>query len=204
MSTPNGYMKNAQGHLVPVEQVRPSDLMRDTLVNELVAHASGLNQQLTDFKRQALQDVDAYVSLVGEKYGVQLGGKQGNVSLLSYDGRYKVERIHAKNIVFSPELQAAKALIEQCIMRWSADARSELKALIMQAFKPNSKGELRTGALLGLLRLEIEDEDWQSAMQALKDSIQINGCTTYIRLYERVGITDQYKLIALDIAGVEV
>lgn len=202
MSTLNGYMKNAQGHLVPVEQVRPSDLMRDTLVNELVAHASGLNQQLTDFKRQALQDVDAYVSLVGEKYGVQLGGKQGNVSLLSYDGRYKVERIHAKNIVFSPELQAAKALIEQCIMRWSADARSELKALIMQAFKPNSKGELRTGALLGLLRLEIEDEDWQSAMQALKDSIQINGCTTYIRLYERVGMTEQYKLIALDIAGV--
>lgn len=180
MSTLNGYMKNAQGHLVPVEQVRPSDLMRDTLVNELVAHASGLNQQLTDFKRQALQDVDAYVSLVGEKYGVQLGGKQGNVSLLSYDGRYKVERIHAKNIVFSPELQA----------------------LIMQAFKPNSKGELRTGALLGLLRLEIEDEDWQSAMQALKDSIQINGCTTYIRLYERVGMTEQYKLIALDIAGV--
>ena len=202
MNTLNGYMKNAQGHLVPVEQVRPSDLMRDTLVNELVAHASGLNQQLTDFKRQALQDVDAYVSLVGEKYGVQLGGKQGNVSLLSYDGRYKVERIHAKNIVFSPELQAAKALIEQCIMRWSADARSELKALIMQAFKPNSKGELRTGALLGLLRLEIEDEDWQSAMQALKDSIQINGCTTYIRLYERVGMTEQYKLIALDIAGV--
>ena len=202
MSTPNGYMKNAQGYLVPVEQVRPSDLMRDTLVNELIAHASILNQQLTDFKRQTLQDVDAYVSLVAEKYGVQLGGKQGNVSLLSYDGRYKVERIHAKNIVFSPELQAAKALIEQCIMRWSADARSELKALIMQAFKPNSKGELRTGALLGLLRLEIEDEDWQSAMQALKDSIQINGCTTYIRLYERVGMTEQYKLIALDIAGV--
>jgi hypothetical protein len=204
MSTPNGYMKNAQGHLVPVEQVRPSDLMRDTLVNELVARAGGLNQQLTDFKRQALQDVDAYVSLVGEKYGVQLGGKQGNVSLLSYDGRYKIERIHAKNIGFTAELQAAKALIEQCIMRWSADARSELKALIMQAFRPNSKGELRTSALLGLLRLEIEDEDWLRAMQALKDSIQVNGCTTYIRLYERIGMTDQYKLIPLDIAGVAV
>jgi hypothetical protein len=45
------------------------------------------------------------------------------------------------------------------------------------------------------------DEKWALAMEALKDSIQTVSSCKYIRLYERVGQTDQYEQISLDIAG---
>jgi len=38
-------------------------------------------------------------------------------------------------------------------------------------------------------------------MQAISDSIQITGSKTYVRLYERLGQSDQFMPISLDIAG---
>lgn len=203
-NVPAGYMQNAQGHLVPTEQVREIDMQRDELVRELALRALALHRELASFKRAAMADIAALVSLSAERYHIKLGGQQGNVQLYTYDGKYRIDRVLAKNIAFTEELQAAKALVEQCILKWSAGASSELKALVMRAFKPNTKGELTTSAVLGLLRLDIEDEDWQNAMRALKDSIQVNGSTTYIRLYERMGMTDQYRHIPLDLSGVQV
>ena len=46
------------------------------------------------------------------------------------------------------------------------------------------------------------DERWQRAMQAIGDACQVVGSKSYIRVYQRVGDTDQYEPISLDIAGV--
>jgi len=199
---PAGYMQNAAGHLVPVAQVRESDKLRDALVHELALQGLALNQALAAYKRRAMDDIASLISLSAEKYGIQLGGKKGNVQLHSYDGQYRIERVQAQNIAFTEELQAAKALVERCILAWSESANSNLRAVVMRAFKPNTKGELRTSAVLDLLRLEIDDADWQAAMTALKDSIQVNGATTYIRIYQRAGSSDQYRMIPLDLSGV--
>ena len=201
---PAGYMKNGLGHLVPTELVRESDLMRDELVRDLAVEAMDLSKKLQAFKRKALGDIEALIALSAEKYGIKIGGKGGNVQLYSYDGKYRIERVNAKVIVFTEELEAAKALVEKCIIKWSDGARSELKAIVMQAFKPNTKGELRTSAVIELLRLEIDDEDWKLGMQALKDCLQSNGTTTYVRVYKRIGTSEKYQLISLDLAGVAV
>ena len=39
-------------------------------------------------------------------------------------------------------------------------------------------------------------------MQAIKDSIQSCGTAVYVRVYERVGDSDQYQAIPLDLAAV--
>ncbi|MCY1558712.1 hypothetical protein D9M68_956700 [compost metagenome] len=56
--------------------------------------------------------------------------------------------------------------------------------------------------MLALRRLQIGDERWQRAMQAIGEACQVVGSKSYIRVYERVGDTDQYKPISLDIAAV--
>lgn len=202
--TPAGYMRKANGDLTPTENVRESDILRDAVVYGLAAEAKIISADLLAFKSRALSDIADLISMSAEKYGVSIGGRQGNIQLHTYDGRYRLERVQSKIITFTEELEAAKALVEKCIIKWSDGARSELKALVMRAFKPNTKGELRTSAVVDLMRLEIDDEDWQTAMQALKDCLNTNGVTTYIRLYERIGMTDKYKLINLDLAGVAV
>lgn len=199
---PAGYMRKANGDLTPTENVREADILRDSIVCELALAAKAISGDLKTFKTQCLNDIADLVRISAEKYGVGIGGKLGNVQLNSYDGRYRVERVQAKVISFTEELEAAKALVEQCILKWSDGADSRLRTIVMRAFKPNTKGELKTAAVVDLLKLEINDADWKMAMTALKDSLQTNGITTYVRIYERIGLTDKYQLINLDIAGV--
>ncbi|SCZ73713.1 Protein of unknown function [Photorhabdus luminescens] len=137
-----------------------------------------------------------------EKYGTAKGGKKGNVTLYSYDGRFKIQRAMQDRIAFDERLQAAKELIDNCLADWTEGARPEIHALINQAFSTDKEGDINTGRVLALRRLDIDDERWQQAMVAIGEALQVIGSKSYIRVYERVGNTDQYKPISLDIAGV--
>ncbi|WP_138676992.1 DUF3164 family protein, partial [Haemophilus influenzae] len=92
-------------------------------------------------------------------------------------------------------------LIDACLNEWSEGSRPELKALIERAFNVDKEGNLNTSRILGLRRVDIQDERWQNAMQAISESVQVVSSKAYVRLYERVGETDQYVPIALDVAG---
>ena len=199
---PEGYMMNAAGHLVPANQVREQDLLRDALVSELAPEAIRLHEALTDFKKKALADIDDLVAIAGERYGVQLGGKKGNISLTTYDGRFKVQRTFREVVGFTEEIEAAKELIEHCLNRWTEDANQNVRAIVGQAFRTNTKGEIKTGKVLELMRLDIQDDEWQRAMEALKDALQNVGTAVYVRVYERIGQSEHYKPIPLDLAAV--
>jgi hypothetical protein len=198
---PEGYKRNAAGHLVPEANIKEQDLLRDDLVNGLTAKAIALHDAMADFKKFALTEIADLVTVAGDRYGVNLGGKKGNVSLLSFDGRYKVTRQYREVVAFTEEIEAAKALIDSCLERWSEGANINIKAVVYQAFRTNTKGEIKTGKVLDLMRMDIDDEEWTQAMNALKDALQSVGTAVYVRLYERVGESDNYRPISLDIAS---
>lgn len=202
IQTPAGCRQNAQGHFIPESMIKPIDLERDRLVRHLVDRASELSGELADFKTVAFGDIEAFIELSAEQYGAKLGGKKGNVTLLSFDGRYKIIRAIQEGIAFDERLQAARALIDECLRDWTAGARPEVVTLVNDAFRTDTKGEIRTARVLALRRLEITDERWQRAMQAIGEACQVVGSKSYIRVYERIGDTDQYRPISLDIAGV--
>lgn len=199
---PAGYRQDHQGRLVPETLIKPIDKARDELVAEIISQALPLRDLLAQFKAKTIGDIQAFVELSAEQYGVKLGGKKGNVQLLSFDGRYKVQLKQQEHITFSEQIEAAKELIDNCLNRWTEGSRPEIKALVERAFRTNHKGQLRTAEVLGLKNLEIEDEEWKLAMTALMDSITVAGSTAYINIYERVGDTDQWKHISLDLAAV--
>lgn len=198
---PEGYARNSSGHLVPTEQIREHDKLRDDVARSLATEAEELHGRIKAFKEKALADIADMVAIAADKYQVKIGGKKGNVSLCTYDGEYKVTRTYAEQLAFTEELEAARELINDCIIRWSEGANDNIKVLVDRAFRTNGKGQLKTAAVLDLLRLEIDDEGWKRAMLALKDSIQSVGATAYVRVYKRVGATDQYRPLALDIAA---
>ena len=199
---PAGYWRDGEGRLIPENMVKPIDRARDDLVRELVGKAKAASAVLADFKAKAFGDIGAFVEMSGEQYGVKLGGVKGNVTLLSFDGRFKIVRQIQEHLVFDERLQAAKQLIDECIQTWTEGSRDEIKALINDAFQVNKEGKINTARVLGLKRLNISDEKWLRAMQAIADSAQVAGSKPYIRIYERIGDTDQYQPISLDVAGV--
>ncbi|MEF2116112.1 DUF3164 family protein [Pseudomonas aeruginosa] len=202
IQVPEGFRLDAQGRHVPESMIKPLDLMRDELVMAIVGKTQELNQALVDFKAKVFGEVDALVAVAADEYGAKLGGAKGNVTLFSYDGRYKVVRAKADNIRFDERLQAAKALIDECLQEWVKGSRPEIITLINDAFKVDQAGNIRTGSVLALRRLEITDERWIRAMQAISDAVTVVTTSSYVRVYERVGDTDRYEPISLDIAKV--
>lgn len=198
---PEGYMENAQGFLVPVDKVHEIDKARDELVQEKVAKVKAMHDALAKLKAELMADVGAFVSLSAEKYGAKIGGTKGNVTLMSFDAKYKIVRQMAENISFDERLQAAKALVDECLRDWTEGARTELQALIDQAFQVDKEGRISTTRILGLRRLEITDARWLQAMQAIGDSIRVTGTTTYVRIYERQE-SGAYVAIPLDMAAI--
>jgi hypothetical protein len=195
-----GYMRDAQGRMVPVDMVKPVDLARNDLVREIVGKAQNLAATINGFKARALNDVHAFIDLSFEQYGVKIGGKKGNVTLTSYDGEYRVLLAINDYISFDERLQAAKALIDECIKTWTSGARSELKVLIDDAFAVDKAGKINTSRVLGLRRLSIDDPKWLAAMQAISDSITITESKEYIRIYKR-NDSGEYVLVNLDVAA---
>lgn len=202
IQVPDGFRLDAQGRHVPESMIKPLDLMRDELVMTIVGKTQELNQALADFKAKVFGDVDALVTIAADEYGAKLGGTKGNVTLFSYDGRFKVVRAKADNIRFDERLQGAKALIDECLQEWVKGSRPEIITLINDAFKVDQAGNIRTGSVLALRRLEITDKRWTRAMQAISDAVTVVTTSSYVRVYERVGDTDQYQPISLDIAKV--
>lgn len=198
---PDGYMQNAVGHLVPIESIKEIDLVRDEFVRQTITRAKEFSERINQFKSSLAGDFQAFIDLSAEKYGVTLGGIKGNVCLTSFDGGYKVMRDVSERIEFDERLQAAKALIDQCLSDWTRDAGSEIRTLINDAFQVDKKGRINTKRILGLRKLKIEHPTWLSAMEAIGDAVTVTGSCTYYRLHERTDSGD-YVQINLDFSGV--
>ena len=195
------YREDAKGNLVPLANIREIDLLRDELVTEIASKACAVQDNRIEFKRRAMDDIAAFVQLSADRYDVKVGGKKGNISLHSFDGRYCVKLAMQDTLVFDEGLVAAKALIDECINEWTEGSRTELKTLINAAFQVDKEGNISTARVLGLRRLQIGDEKWQRAMDALSDSLQVHISKPFVRVYRRDD-ADEYQLINLDIAKV--
>ncbi|UIZ57807.1 DUF3164 family protein [Acinetobacter sp. SCLZS86] len=202
LQIPEGYWENSQGSLVPESNVKEIDKLRDQTVRRIWELAEALNQEMQKFKTQAFADVATFVQISADQYGAKIGGTKGNVQLLTFDGRLKIQRNIAERITFDERLQAAKQLIDECLKEWTEDGRDEIKAIINNAFNVDKKGEISTTKILGLKRIEINHPKWIDAMQAISDSINIAGSKSYLRFYKRNDETGEYIPMSLDLATI--
>lgn len=201
---------NSEGRKIPASMVTPADRMKNELAYRLAEQAEVLQETIRAFKRAALDEMAAAKSLLFEQYGVKVGGPRGGFSIISFDGVTKAEVSVADRIVFGPELQAAKALIDECIESWSDGANDNLRVLVEDAFQVNKAGRIDTKRVLGLRKLQMKDIDgrpddrWGRAMDAISDAMIVDQTATYIRFYRRNPRTNGMDQIGLDFSGIEV
>ncbi|EHM3680939.1 DUF3164 family protein, partial [Salmonella enterica] len=170
LSAPEGYWIDARGVMTPADMVKPIDKDRDALVGEIIERALPLHKGLTEFKQAVFADTQAFRELSGELYGAKVGGEKGNMTFYSWDGVWKVNVAIAERLAFDERLQAAKALIDECLKDWMEGSRPEVVSLIDEAFQVDKEGEVSTSRILRLRRLDIADERWLNAMRAINDA----------------------------------
>lgn len=195
-------MHDAKGRWVPAKLIKPIDRQRHETVSQLATKAIALKAQMVTFKGEAIGDLHAFLELAAEQYGVKKGGAKGNLTLASYDGRFKVQIQVQDRLAFGESLQVAKVLVDECIAEWAQGADDKIRALVGHAFQTDKQGKVSTERVLSLRSLAIDDPKWTQAMVAIADSIQVASSATYLRFYERVGEDgDKYEPITLDLAA---
>jgi len=199
-AVPENLRLKHDGSYVPIGKIKPIDIARDDLVKEIVERAKPLSGDIAAFKLRTFADIQAFIEMSAEQYGARIGGSKGNVTLMSFDGRYKIQRAISEQITFGEQLQAAKALIDECIHTWSEGANDNIRVLVNGAFQVDKEGNISISRVFGLRALDIKDTKWLNAMQAISDAVQVVSSKAYIRIFERVGESDQWLPIPLDVA----
>lgn len=195
------YWTNADGGLIPDGAVKAIDKLQDGVVRKIVDHALPLSAKVARFRQHSFDDIDDFVALLEQEYQSKRGGSKGNLTFTSYDGLLMIKVAVAENIVFGPELQVAKGIVDECLREWSADSRTEIQAIINRAFDVDSQGRINRNELFSLLRLDITDPRWLNAMQAIRDSIRVVGSKRYIRMYQRVHGQAAWRAITIDVSA---
>lgn len=198
---PDGYKMNAKGNLVAIGNIKPLDALRDETVLDMVEKARNMQQQLLRFKNELMEQIETFLDVSFEEYGIKRGGNKGNVCLVSFDGTKKVQLAVGERIAFDERLQVAKELIHECITEWSKDANDNIRTLVDQAFQVDKAGNISTARVLGLRRLDMSDERWDTAMEAISDSVMVTDSKNYLRFYERPTAAAKWQAIPLDIAA---
>ncbi len=195
------FLEDAQGRLVPIAAVKPIDLKRHEAVTSIMADTFRERDRLVEFKKSIWLRVQDFLAESAKDSGARkFGGTKGNVTLTSFDGRFKVMVAVNDTIQFNEKLQVAKQLIDKCIANWSKGANENLRAIVDDAFNVGKSGLVSTSRVLGLRRLDIKDTTWKKAMDAITESMQVASSKTYMRFYERQE-DGSYRQIPLDVAN---
>jgi hypothetical protein len=195
------FMRDGKGNLMGLGQIKAQRLLEDEMVRKVMGYALDLSAQIARFKGHTFEDVNAFQSLLEQQYGAKAGGAKGNVTFSSFDDTMRVEVKIADQIAFGPELQAAKRLVDECLVEWGADSHAALRSIVTNVFSVEKEGQINRGELFSLLAMEVDDERWQRAMEAIRDSIRVIGTKAYLRFRMRPNANANWSTVTIDLAA---
>lgn len=199
------YLETTTENLRRVDQLPAKDALIHEQVYRMVGFAQGLAAEIARFKAHTFADVDALDAMLAQEYGVTRKGVKGNRTFTSADGRYRVSvKINTPDVI-GPELQQAKALIDEIVLEKGADADPVLAALVAQVFNVGKQGRVNVDMLRRLRNTELDDPRWPRVRKAIDDAIKDGVSKAYITFHKwRDGTAGGWQMIPLDMAAVEI
>lgn len=190
------YYKKANGTLVPEDQVKDSDRLRDQFVLEAAEKIMDIRTQMIRVKAEILDGIEAFMQTMSESYGVKLGGEKGNLSFTSFDGRVQLKYYRNDYLTFNEGIHIAKKLIDEFLEDITKDSSRSIKQIVNSAFNLK-QGRMDVKAILKLREINETDPRWVKAMQIIDESKQWNEGSRALRLYIR-GKTGEMELVPMD------
>lgn len=199
------YLPNTNGDLRRVDTMSAKDLLIHEQVYKMIDYAKGLAAEIARFKAHSFADLDALDAMLAQEYGVtRKATVKGNRQYVSADGKFRVSIKINSTEVIGPELQQAKALIDEIVLEKGADADPVLAALVAQAFDVGKQGRVNVDMLRRLRELRLPDPRWPDVCKAIGDAIKKGVSKAYVTFHEWQGNAGGWKIIPLDMAAVEI
>lgn len=196
-----GYRENARGQLVRESGLTEIEKLGDELTGSLAAEWLDLQARVRALKRRAFAEMAALAEVAAQQHGVTLGGDKGNMTIRTFNGKYKIERSVQEFIVFDENVMAAKQLLDEFVAEKTDGVDPDLVVVLDRTFKRGEDGRLSVQRLTELLTYGIRHPKWAKAMDIINEAMRVGGTRNYVRLHRRVdGRFDKYAPVPLDIA----
>jgi hypothetical protein len=203
------FLLDPRGAYVPLSVIRPIDVIRDELVEEVLAEAVEMHREILIRREKLWEKIVSFLELSAGEYGVQFGGVKGNCSLSSFDGKKQIKIHIGEHKAVNETIHTAKAMIDECLERWIADAEKSktdesreginaLRALVNKLFAVNQEGRIDFNLLYSLKKYEISDPRWKRAMEAIDQAIEVIGSSKYLRFYTRASADVAWEIIPME------
>jgi len=195
------HLPGPKGVKIPVTNFKAQDLLQHELVYQLTDYALDISAEIARFNGHSRADLAQFDALLAQEYGVTRDPEfKGNRTYTSSDGKRQVKIALTDRVIYGPELQAAKQLLDEVIRENAGGAGPVLTPLVNLAFRVDKEGKVDPDLLRAIRRLEVPDPRWPNICRAIDDAERVVDTTSYIRFY-RAGPTGKQELIPLDIAA---
>lgn len=197
----NTYMMDGTGALRAVETIKPLKKLMDEMVRGEFGFALAVAEQISRFRGHLMTNLGQFDALMAQEYEVTIGGAKGNRTYTSFDGLWKIEVRVQDRIAFGPELQAAKALFDECLNEWAAETRPSLRSIVTDAFDTDKEGQINRANIFTLLNTEDPDARWQRGQEAIRNAMYVIGAKEYVRFSFRDDCKGRWKSLSIDLAN---
>lgn len=191
------YYKKADGTLVPEDQVKDIDKLRDQMVMGIANKMLYLKQEMIRTKADVVEDIEAFMETASEQYDVKYGGEKGNLTFTSFDGNVQIKYYSNDYLTFNEGIHVAKKLIDEFLEDITRDSSKSIKQIVNQAFNLK-QGRMDVKAILKLRDINETDPRWVKAMGIIDESRQYVSGNKSLRLYLKNRQTDKMEHIPLD------
>ena len=191
------YYKKADGTLVPEDQVKDIDKLRDQMVMGIADKMLYLKQEMNKTKADVVEDIEAFMETASEQYDVKYGGEKGNLTFTSFDGNVQIKYYSNDYLTFNEGIHVAKKLIDEFLEDITRDSSKSIKQIVNQAFNLK-QGRMDVKAILKLRDINETDPRWVKAMSIIDESRQYVSGNKSLRLYLKNRQTDKMEHIPLD------
>lgn len=195
-------MLNSKGEFVPTANVREDHLKKHLAVISIGSKIVKLENYMQKVKSGIMDEIINYKQWL-VLYNNMQDATFENLTLINYENTYQVV-FKTNDIVigFDDTIQLVKIKIDNCLKRWGEGSHNNIRTLINSVFKVDKSGVLNKNAILGLFRYEMNDREWDEAMELIRKSIIDKAKKNYLMVRKRDTIEDDWETVTLNFSSI--
>lgn len=197
------FWKDEAGIEIPFNRTTPFERKCERSTAKIANRSLRLNSDLTEFKNDLKQEVEALYEDFKKENGGIIGKGKGGATFYNFDRSIKIEVSINETITFDENcINLAHEMLKEVISEGLSGAADWIEGIVLDAFA-KSNGKLDTKKVLGLRKYEqkVNKPSYSEAMRMIDKGIRRPASKEYFRVWIK-DEAGEYKDVQLNFSAI--